>query len=363
MSNGQVVIVGTGSFAARILFDAAATAETAVTITIAGRNRERLAWLCTAANARALLFGRPARVVQHHVDLLSTDGTEGLIDRIRPAVVVQAASAQSASVIARSGDAWSRLVARGGLSATAVFQALLSTRVARAIAKVSPQTSFINCCFPDVVNAMIAGARLPILCGIGNVAILSNAFAGFRGLTTPGALRMLAHYQNIAPFRRPPAARGGSAPRVWIDDTEVADVHRMFAGVQLTPEPAIDISGASGVPIALALAAGKDWIGHVPGPGGLPGGYPVRLSGGRLELDLPPGLTRDEAVHWNARYEEENGLIVAADGKVHYTGALADVLRATSPELAGGFALADLETAYQAMATLRSRLQDISAKD
>jgi hypothetical protein len=363
MSNGQVVIVGTGSFAARILFDAAATAGAPVTITIAGRNRERLAWLCTAANARAVLFGRPARIVQHHVDLLSTDGAEELVARIKPAVVVQAASAQSASVIARSDDAWSRLVARGGLSATAVFQALLSTRVARAIAKVSPETCFINCCFPDVVNAMIAGAHLPILCGIGNVAILSNAFAGHRGLTTPGALRMLAHYQNIAPFRRPAAARGGAAPRVWIGDAEVDDVHRAFAGVQLTPEPAIDVSGASGVPIALALAAGNDWIGHVPGPGGLPGGYPVRLVNGSLELDLPPGLTRDEAVHWNARYEEENGLIVAADGKVRYTGALADVLRAASPELAGGFDLSDLESAYKAMATLRGRLQDISARD
>lgn len=363
MSNGQVVIVGTGNFAARILFDAAATAEADVTITIAGRNRERLAWLCTAANARAVLFGRPARVVQRHVDLLSNDATEEMVGAIKPAVVVQAASAQSASVIARSGDEWSRLVARGGLSATAVFQALLSTRVARAVQRVSPETRFINCCFPDVVNAMIGGAGLPVLCGIGNVAILSNAFAGLRGVKAPGVLRMLAHYQNIAPFRRPPASRSGAAPRVWIGDAEIADVHREFAGVQLTPEPAIDISGASGVPIALALAAGRNWRGHVPGPGGLPGGYPVRLDGNRLELDLPPGLTRDDAVHWNARYEEENGLIVGDDGKVRYTGALADVLRAASPELAAGFHLSDIESAYKAMATLRGRLQDISAKD
>jgi len=359
----DMLLLGTGHFAARILFDAAATAETAVTITIAGRNRERLAWLCTAANARAVLFRRPARIVQQHVDLMSTDATEGLVARLKPAVVVQAASAQSASVIARSGDEWSRLVARGGLSATAVFQALLSTRVARAIARVSPQTRFINCCFPDVVNALIAGAGLPVLCGIGNVAILSNAFAGARGLTTPGALRMIAHYQNIAAFRRPPAARTGAPPRVWIGDAEVADVHRAFAEVQLTPEPAIDISGASGVPIALALAAGRDWIGHVPGPGGLPGGYPVRLAGGALDLDLPPGLTRDDALSWNARYEEENGLVVGADGKAQYTGALADALRAVSPDLAGGFRLADLESAYKAMATLRGKLQDIPAKD
>lgn len=364
MSNAQVLMLGTGSFAARILFDAAATAETPVTITIAGRNRERLAWLATAANARAVLFRRPARIVQRHVDLLSSDSTESLLAELKPAAVVQAASAQSASVIARKGDEWSRLVARGGLSATAVFQALLSTRVARAIRQVSPTTRFINCCFPDVVNSMIAGAGLPVLCGIGNVAILSNAFAGLRGPTTPGALRMLCHYQNIGPFRRPPATRSGTPPRVWIGEDEVVDVYRTFADVQLTPEPAIDISGASGVPIALAIAAGAAWIGHVPGPTGLPGGYPVRLdAAGALALDLPAGLTREAAIHWNARYEEENGLVVERDGKVRYTGALADMLRAASPELASGFRLAELDDAYKAMAALRAKLQDISARE
>ena len=114
MSNARVLVLGTGSFAARILFDAAATAAAPVTITIAGRNRERLAWLATAANARAVLFGRPARVVQRHVDLLSGDDTAELLGQSMPAVVVQAASAQAASVIARKGDEWSRLVARGG---------------------------------------------------------------------------------------------------------------------------------------------------------------------------------------------------------------------------------------------------------
>ncbi len=363
MSNADILILGTGSFAARILFDAAATAGTPVTITIAGRNRDRLAWLATAANARAALFGRPARVVQRHVDLVSADATAALLAETGPAVVVQAASAQSASVIARKGDEWSRLVARGGLSASAVFQALLSTRVARAVAQASPRTRVINCCFPDVVNGMIAGAGLPILCGIGNVAILSNAFAGLRGLSSPGALRMLCHYQNIGPFRQPPAARSGTPPRVWIGETEVEDVYGAFAAVQLTPEPAIDISGASGVPVALAIAAGAPWAGHVPGPDGLPGGYPVRLArDGTLALDLPVGLTRETAIAWNARYERQNGLVVEADGRVRYTGVLAELLHEASPELAGGFRLSELEDVYVAMAALRARLQEMPAK-
>ena len=43
---------------------------------------------------------------------------------------------------------------------------------------------------------------------------------------------------------------------------------------------------ASGVPLMIAMAAGDAWIRHVPGPNGLPGGYPVSFRDGVLELDL-----------------------------------------------------------------------------
>ena len=59
----DILIFGTGNFAGRIALDLAATASEPVTVAIAGRNRERLDWLRTAGNARAALFGRPARFI------------------------------------------------------------------------------------------------------------------------------------------------------------------------------------------------------------------------------------------------------------------------------------------------------------
>ena len=82
-----------------------------------------------------------------------------------------------------------------------MLQAPLSIAVARAVKAVRPQAHFINCCFADVVNPLIAALDLPISCGVGNVAILANAFSGALALA-PGRLKMLAHYQNLAPFRR-----------------------------------------------------------------------------------------------------------------------------------------------------------------
>src|SRR6476469_3114104 len=78
-SRADILILGTGNFAGRIALDLAAAATEAVTVAIAGRNRDRLDWLRTAGNARAALFGRPARFLSHHVDLSLPDAAAAAI--------------------------------------------------------------------------------------------------------------------------------------------------------------------------------------------------------------------------------------------------------------------------------------------
>ena len=356
--SADILLLGTGAFATRIAFDLAATAQAGVEIVVAGRNGPRLDWLRTAANARAAIFGTPARFTTQQVDLLRPDAPSELIATLRPAVVTQAASVQTSAVIAATGNAWDRLVAEGGLSATAVFQALLSTRVARAVRDAHPTARMINCCFPDVVNGMLAALGLPVTCGTGNVAILASAFAGALSIepSPQCQVQVLAHYQVVGAWRRRPSERSGAPPRVWLSGQELADVFARFAVVQLTPEPAIEISGAAGVPLMLAMATGGVWSGHVPGPHGLPGGYPVRWRDGALSLDLPPGLSREAAIAWNAQFEATSGLVL--DGtRVRYTGRLAERLHAASPLLAAGFDMSELDQAYDAMQTLRTWLQ------
>nr|WP_047576164.1 hypothetical protein [Methylobacterium sp. ZNC0032] len=356
MTGCDILISGTGGFAARIAFDIAATAREQVEVIIAGRNLERLNWLRTAANARAALFGTNARFTTYAIDLLAPDASDALLVATSPRIVVQAASIQTSQVIAQSGNAWTRLVAEGGLSATAVFQALISARVAAAITRAGRPVTLVNCSFPDVVNDMIRAMGHDVACGMGNVAILSNVFAGSAATPAGAEVKVLAHYQNLAAWRRRPEERSGRAPRVWLDGEEVADVYDRFADIQLTPEPVIEISGASGVPMLLAMAGGRSWRGHVPGPNGLPGGYPVRLVADRLQVDLPEGVSEAEAIAWNRSYEEENGLVVLSGGKVVFNGTLGERLAEHLPALRDGFAVDDLETVCEDLLRLRSLL-------
>ena len=354
----DLLLFGSGAFAARIVFDIAATATQPVRVAIAGRNAIRRDWLRVAANARAANFGRPAFFVAHAVDLSLPDAADEAIQTYRPKVVVQAATTQTSSVISGQKDAWGQLVSEGGLGITAVFNALFSGRVAAALTKAGSKARFVNCGFPDVVNSILAALGLPITCGFGNVAILATAFAGERGIRAPGHLKVLAHYETIGAWRRPAEVRPGMpAARVWIDDVEVPDIYATFPGVKLTPEPVIDISGATGVPLILAMIAGSDWQGHAPGPNGLPGGYPVALRQGVLDLDLPAPISRKEAVAWNARFEARDGLAVDAAGRARYSGRLYEKLRAVSPALAEGFAVGDIEPVHKEMEALRAKLQ------
>lgn len=356
---GCILLFGTGAFATRIACDIAATAQHPIRLVLAGRDSLRLNWLVTACNARATTFGTGVRAEAITVDLSSAEAAQLAIEPVRPDVVVQAASVQTSAVIGHSKDAWSRLVAEGGLSASAVFQALLSARVGRAMHAAAPQALLVNCCFPDVVNGMLTGLGLPVACGVGNVGILSSAFAGALGHRAAGRVKVLAHYQTIGAWRRPEAERAGlPPPRVWLDDVEIADVHARFSGIRLTPEPAIEVSGSASVPLLVAMAVpGTEIAAHAPGALGLPGGYPVRWRDGALALDLPPGLSRAVAVAWNEHFEARSGLVVSAEGRVTYTGILRDRLRALSPALADGFALGDLEAVHAEMAALRSKLQ------
>ena len=362
--HADIILFGTGEFGARMLFDLAATAREPVTVLVVGRSDARLAWLRTAANARAHLFNTPARIITAVLPEFDEASVQALVRERQPKVVVQSASLQTASVLRESATAWSQLVAQGGWSITAAFQSVLSVRIGRAVHAALPGCRYINCCFPDVANALIVASGVPVYSGVGNIGILSTAFAGALGIADPRRLRMLAQYQQLNYWRKPAGERSssGSVPRVWLDGVEMSHVGERLRDVMLSPQTAFDISCATGVPLILALVAGREWFGHVPGPDGLPGGYPVRVdASGNLHLDLPPGLSREEAIAWNLAFEERNGLVVDGQGNARYTGVLHKLLQDADPVVAAGFKAGEVEAAATRLAALRDRLQSLPA--
>src|SRR5262245_66039747 len=96
----DILIFGSGSFAQRIACDLAATATEPITLGLAGRNAARLAWIATAARARAHMFARPLGVATYAVDLHAAGAAGALPAKLPPSGLVQAASPPAGPLIA-----------------------------------------------------------------------------------------------------------------------------------------------------------------------------------------------------------------------------------------------------------------------
>ncbi len=58
-------------------------------------------------------------------------------------------------------------------------------------------------------------------------------------------------------------------------------------------------------------------LSHVPGPEGLVGGYPVRLSKDGVKVFLPEGVTREKAIQINEEAQKWDGIEkIEEDGTV-----------------------------------------------
>jgi len=352
----DILIIGTGYFAEILLMDMALRSDRPLKIVIGGRNVERMHWLANAGKARAAVYGREVDYHYAALDFSSADSLAQAFARLRPALAVQAASIQSPWKVDTTGTPWSDLVARAGFGVTIAFHAQLAQRAAAAFQQASPETKFINTCYPDGVNQLLRVAGLPITTGIGNPGIFAAVIASRLPFAQRGALRVLAHHRHLVEWRKPGAARSGAPVRAWIGDQELEDVDGLTRDVQLPYRDLNVISAGSGVPVLLGLLGDPLVRAHVPGPAGLPGGYPVMVSKAGVEIDLPTGLTLQDAMAWNRQFEVLDGVSVHADGRVAYSEHAQSCLHKYAPDLAQGFHVRDLERAADALAQLRARL-------
>ncbi|AJX30747.1 Uncharacterised protein [Burkholderia oklahomensis] len=322
----DLLVTGSGSLVEAVLFDLATMPAPAepMTIMLAARNAGRLAWLAQAANARACALDTRHRVACRAIDWDAPDDLARLVGDCAPKVVFHAASLQSMWEIASGNDAWAAEIRASGYGATLPLQLALALRVARAIGERAPSSRLVNACYPDASNEILVRLGHDVTCGIGNVATLAATYAAQLGLDAPSRLRMLAHHRQVA------AAIAGQSrlhpPRVWIDGA-AASTPAALPDVRLPAGPALNlITGATGARLLAALLGRIErYAGHAPGPLGLCGGYPVTLSGGRLEVDLPPGLTLDDAVASNREWARDEGVTLDARGGVRIARARAAV--------------------------------------
>jgi hypothetical protein len=161
----------------------------------------------------------------------------------------------------------------------------------------------------------------------------------------PGAelplVRVIGHHNQVYPVMRAELPENpDERVRVFLgEDGERADElayvgHPYAAGVVYNRVTAV---ACVRVVEALLPDAGRTRI-SAPAPFGLPGGYPVAIENGTIELDLPPGQDLDEAAAWQASIGRNDGVdTIDADGTVRFTEAARAAVATVAPWLTEPF--------------------------
>ncbi|MGH3760566.1 hypothetical protein [Actinophytocola sp.] len=301
------------------------------------------------AGTRARLADTSVTVDARQIELTSVDDVRRGLAELAPAVVLNCVSHHSPW---ERPSEWMKLVRRAGFAITLPLQAQPAMTVARAAAELDPAPLVVNACFPDLVNPLLAALGLPVLCGAGNVAVLAASVRAALDLEPLRDLRMLAHHVHL----HAPAGPDDEA-RVWLDGKAVDDVTALLARQRATPRSELNhVTGYTTALLVQHLLTGGDLRANLPGPLGLPGGYPVLLRDGALELDLPDGLDEGAAVAWNQRAALADGGRIDGD-RVEFAPRAAQALEPHLPDLAAGFPVAEVTSVLDRIVELRDRLR------
>lgn len=322
MTVPTVVVVGSGSLAASVCAALATTAGLPLRVVVAARG-DSAGELCQLAATQAALAGREVRFRALTTGPDMRAALPELIRQEAPDGVLLCASHQSPWERRAAPSAWTALVGRAGFGVTLPLQADLAVVAGRAAAECG--SWFVNACFPDAVNPVLAALRVPVLCGIGNVALLAASLQARLGLPDQRRLLLVGHHVHL----NPPGPAGEALG--WLDDEPLNGVTEALAGQRACDRSALNqVTGQAGAMLIDALANRTELDTSLPGVAGLPGGYPVRISDGRVTLRLPAGLSRAEAVAANQRWSYADGIVVEG-GRVSFAPPAAAALREAEP--------------------------------
>jgi hypothetical protein len=243
-------------------------------------------------------------------------------------------------------DKIAKALSQAGLAVQLPAQLPILSTVMKAIREVDFNGPIANLSFPDVNHVVLDRFGLAPTIGLGNVSIshLRVRAAIRKNLIHEGALadsfpliRLIGHHHQVYNVME---ARTPDNPdeycRVYLGEEGQRADELAYQGYPITP--GIDfniITAAAALPAILALLPGSEPLRFsVPAPKALPGGYPVVISDGSVELDLPENVDLHEAVEFQWQLARHDGVEkVTEEGTVLFTDKAKQAVKSIDPDL------------------------------
>jgi malate/lactate dehydrogenase len=269
------------------------------------------------------------------LDLFNIEETASLLGRITPDVVWSCVTLQSWWVISElPEDLYKKLRVVAGIGPWLPMHLVLTYKLMQAIKLSGIKPHVVIASLPDMTCPVLAKVGLAPTIGLGNIdnfipeikKVVGNKLGiPMRNVTVcmigSHVVRTAFKFgmKNI-PYYLRVFAENKDVTKEFNHDQLLFDAASLVIGWQGDSKVA-----ASGVKNVLAILNNTGEFTHSPGPQGLPGGYPVRLSANGAEVVLPEGLSMKEAVRINEEGNrldglekiEEDGTVVCTENAVN----------------------------------------------
>jgi hypothetical protein len=199
----------------------------------------------------------------------------------------------------------------------------LTAKLMKAVKTSGIKTYVVNSSFPDATNPSLGRIGLAPTVGIGNIdlAIPYIQKAASELLNVPMRninVELVAHHYHAYYWCR--YGTGTEVPfhlKIYLEREDVTeqlgDIKKFITEL---PKRGLRPGGRHGQFVVagsclkniMAILNDTGEISHAPGPEGLEGGYPVRLSRKGAELVLPKGLSHKQARDYNLRAQQHDGI-------------------------------------------------------
>ena len=259
------------------------------------------------------------------IDLLNIEKTADLFGKINPTIICNGTTLQSWWVVNELPPEVNARIYKDkcAIGPWTAMHLALTSKLMKAVKMSGIDTYVVNTSYPDVINPSLARVGLAPTVGIGNMdlAVPYIQKAASEILNVPMSnvgVELIAHHYHAYYWCR--YGTGSEVPfylRVYVGKEDVTerlgDMKKFIAelpkrGMRPAGHHGQFVVAGSALKNIMAIYNDTEEITHAPGPQGLEGGYPVRLSRRGAEVVLPKRVTLEQARAMNLEAQQHDGV-------------------------------------------------------
>ena len=325
----------------------------------------------------ASYMGLYPKIKFYPIDLLNIEKTAELLKKINPTILCNGTTLQSWWVVNELPPEVNAKIYkdRCAIGPWTAMHLALSSKLMKAVKMSGIDTYVVNTSYPDATNPSLGRVGLAPTVGIGNmdlaVPYIQKAASEILNVPMKNVrVELIAHHYHAYYWCR--YGTGSEVPfylRVYVGQEDVTDqLGDMKQFIAELPKRGMRPAGRHGQFVVagsclknmMAIFNDTGEITHAPGPQGLEGGYPVRLSRKGAEVVLPKGLTLRQARAFNLEGQQHDGVQeIKANGDVVLTDEAYDTFKEM---LNIDCRVITIEDSYEQAMELRKKFHEFARK-